>query len=103
MKIGAFINMPRAAYGTDLYILWLPEAELCKIGRSTDSRRRLKEIQAHMPWLSLELAAVLPGAGWLETTLHGAFKSRKCGREWFRIHKSEAIKTAGEMLACLNV
>ena len=87
------------AYGTDLYILWLEEAGLCKIGRSCNCERRLREIQSHMPWLRLELFAILPGSGWLETTLHNAFKLQKCGREWFWISPAEALKTCAEMLA----
>ena len=42
-------HMPKAEYGKDLYILWIAEADICKIGRSTDTKRRLKEIQAYCP------------------------------------------------------
>ena len=95
--------MPKGDYGKDLYILWIEEAQICKIGRSTNTTRRLKEIQSYCPWLTIEIAAILPNAGWIETTVHGAFKSRKCGREWFRVHKSEAIETTNMLLRCLDV
>ena len=88
-------------YGRDLYILAI-DGNLCKNGRSSNCERRLKEIQSYMPWLSVELVAVLPDAGWLETTLHGAFKSRQVGREWFRIGKDEAVEAAEMYKACLS-
>ena len=95
--------MPKTEYGKDLYILWIDDAQICKIGRSTDTKRRLKEIQAYCPWVNVEIAMILPGAGWLETTVHGAFKAKRCGREWFRVHKTEAIETANMLLRCLDV
>ena len=88
-------------YGRDLYILAI-DGNLCKIGRSSNCERRLKEVRAYMPWLVVELVAVLPDAGWLEGTLHGAFQSRKVGREWFRIGKEEAIEAAEMNKACLS-
>ena len=83
-----------------MYILAI-DNELCKIGRSSNCERRLKEVRAYMPWLVVELVAVLPDAGWLETTLHGAFKSRQVGRE-FRVPKDEAIEAADMYQACLT-
>ena len=94
--------MPKGSYGKDLYVLWIPEAEICKVGRSSNCARRLKEIRAGVPWLHVELACVLPDAGWIENTVHGAFRSRQVGREWFKADKAEVIKTAGELLACLG-
>ena len=95
--------MPKGEYGKHSYILWIADAEICQIGRSTNTARRLKEIEAYCPWLPIEIAAILPNAGWIETTAHGAFKSRKCGREWFRAHNSEAIETANMLLRFLDV
>ena len=89
-------------YGTHLYVLWIPDGELCKIGRSSNCERRLKQIRAYMPWLHVEIAAVFPDGGWVETTMHDAFKSRRCGREWFKVPKDEAIATANMYLSCLN-
>ena len=88
-------------YGRDLYILAI-DNELCKIGRSSNCERRLKEVRAYMPWLVVELVAVLPDAGWLETTLHGAFKSRQVGREWFRVPKDQVLEAAEMYKACLS-
>ena len=92
----------KSSYGEDLYVLWIPDAGLCKIGRSSNCERRLKEVRAYMPWLHVELACVLPGAGWLESTCHYAFKSHRVGKEWFKIPKEEAISTANMYVACLT-
>ena len=81
-------------YGSDLYVFACGE-DLVKIGRSSNCQRRLKEVRSYMPFLTVELAWVGPGSGWLENTAHYAFDARRCGKkaEWFRISKEEAIQT----------
>ena len=81
-------------YGKDVYVLACGE-DLVKIGRSSNCQRRLKEERSYMPFLSVELAWVGAGAGWLENTAHYAFDSRRCGKkaEWFRISEDEAVRT----------
>ena len=89
-------------YGTHLYILWIPEKGLCKIGRSGSPEKRLAQIQAYMPFLKIEVKLVLADAGHLERIMHEAFRSRNSGGEWFSVPWEEAIETALMYNHCLK-
>ena len=54
-----------------------------------------------MPFLHVELATIFPGSGWVEAACHRAFDARRCGKEWFRVDREEAIQTVNGILAAL--
>jgi hypothetical protein len=89
-------------WGHDLYVVWLPEADVVKIGRSCDCARRFKHIQQSCPFLHMELAAVFPGSGWAEGACHRALDTRRCGREWFRVSREDAIAEVNSILSALG-
>jgi hypothetical protein len=88
-------------WGQDLYVIWLPEAGIVKIGRSCNCERRFRQIKNHMPFLHVELTAIFPGSGWIESACHRAFDARRCGKEWFRVDREEAVQTVNGILAAL--
>jgi hypothetical protein len=94
--------MAKGDYGKHLYILHIQDAGICKVGRSSNVERRLKEIRSYCPWLEIELAAVFPDKGWIEPTVHGGLKSKRVGREWFKVSQTEAIETTNMFLQCLE-
>ena len=89
-------------WGNDLYVVWLPEADVVKVGRSCDCQRRFKNIQQACPFLRLELAAVFPGSGWAEGACHRALDGKRCGREWFRASREEAVAAVNSILSGLG-
>ena len=89
-------------YGTDLYVFWCREQGLCKIGRSAFVEKRLQQIRAQVPFLTVELKGVLKDAGHLEHTLHQAFRSRNSGGEWFSVGWEEVLETAHMYNRCLT-
>ena len=84
-----------------MYVIWLPEAGIVKIGRSCNCERRFRQIKNHMPFLNVELTAIFPGSGWVESACHRAFDARRCGKEWFRVDREEAVQTVNGILAAL--
>jgi hypothetical protein len=67
-----------------------------KIGWAKDPQSRLKMAGTWSP-VPLEIAAVAPGPGTLETTLHKCFAEHHLHGEWF--HCCEELQTGIERLA----
>ena len=69
-------------WGNDLYVF--QAGPYCKVGRSYDVNRRLKELRRACPY-PVEVAAVFPGRGSDECVVHKHLATfRVCG-EWFQI------------------
>ena len=66
----------------DLYVITEGLGGHLKIGRSTNVRSRLTQLQAVSP-APLEIVVVAVGCGWLESTLHCAFGAERASNEWF--------------------
>ena len=67
----------------DLYLILDKEANLLKIGRSTNVESRLKQIQSANGHV-LELLCIVKNKGNLESTLHDKFSKLKTSGEWYK-------------------
>ena len=92
--------MAKRAYGTHLYVIAAGQTagDLCKIGRSMNVERRLKEIQHSSPWNDCRLVAVFQDNGFLEPCVLRALGAHERRGEWFRCTIGDAMAAVS---ACL--
>ena len=91
-------EMAKRAYGTHLYLIVDSLTGLCKLGRSMNVERRLKEHQRSNPWGDLRIVATFDGAGFLEPWVFRAMSSHERRGEWFRCTIAEALTAVGLVL-----
>ena len=91
-RIAAWTRGYRADRGDYGEVYFARARDICKIGWSRDTDRRLLELRtSDQAWpggvarCAPELLAVLPGPEGLEKELHLIFGSLRVGREWFRL------------------
>lgn len=73
-----------------LYLIQIKAEGQIKIGRSTNPKKRLKDLQSGSPY-ELRLLIVLEGQGWREKILHSLLKEWVCFGEWFSCDCLDAL------------
>lgn len=83
-----------------VYVLGTPGSNVVKIGRTTNLKKRLADIQRMSP-VPLEVLWTHPGGFELESALHRRFANIRSHGEWFRFDRSPvtSIREAVEALA----
>ena len=89
------LSSPEDVKHDDLYIMRYDfDLTRCKIGRSKDPQARKRSLEQSQDFC-LEIAAVFPGKGYLEQTVHRKLYSsrsnRGSGKEWFQVALQEAV------------
>ena len=103
MNIHQFIQEKRMlAKGSDggdyVYVFFNPATNLFKIGKTERLRTRLNELSNQNGVKLIEFlscwtdGAFNESAGWIETSLHDFFKSKRCIGEWFNLSKWDAVR-----------
>jgi hypothetical protein len=83
-------------YGADLYVM--TSGDLCKIGRSMNAYRRLKELQHSNPWGDIQLVGIFPERGWLEPfVLRNLTGQHPTRGEWVHCTATQALTAVGTL------
>lgn len=85
-----------------LYVARYPwRSDILKIGRSENPEARMKQLTASHAF-EMQLLAVFPGQGGIESKVHEAFAHRRNdeggGREWFHITLAEATSVISPLV-----
>ena len=87
----------------DLYIMRYTGIlqDVVKIGRSTNPEKRRVSLERCQDF-GVELVAVFPGRGYLESLVHGRFEGYRSGRgpgtEWFKVDASKALDMVRDIM-----
>jgi hypothetical protein len=83
----------------EIYLMFVPELNICKIGLSNNSKKRIKQLQTGCPY-QINLAKIYRTelAAKVEKILHRHFRTRKVDQqdynltgEWFRLDIDQII------------
>lgn len=86
-----------------VYVIAASDEGPCKIGRASNVRRRLKQLQvSHHQRLIIQAEFETRHPSAAEWSIHHYLAAKRMSGEWFNIPVAEAVKMAGEVTASLD-